>query len=153
MTTSHTMTPTRWYRTNITLTAIVAATLMAVSGLHGTGCSVVKATNQPEKKNLAVLTPGTPRNHVIAELGAPITTAAKESGRTDIFAFTQGYSKSAKVGRAFFHGAADLVTLGMWEVVGTPIEATANGTEVKLEVSYDSSDLVSGVTHPQGARA
>ncbi len=40
--------------------------------LVNSGCSVVMATKQPHKKNLTVLDEGTPRNIVIAELGAPI---------------------------------------------------------------------------------
>ena len=33
------------------------------------GCAAFKATQQPNKKDLTVLSPGTPRSHVIAELG------------------------------------------------------------------------------------
>jgi hypothetical protein len=113
------------------------------------GCAVVKATNQPDKKNLSVFSAGTPRSYVIAEVGSPTFTEEKDGQRIDIFAFTQGYSKGAKVGRAFFHGAADLVTLGMWEVVGTPFEAAVNGTDMKIQVTY-SDDRVKEVTYLPG---
>jgi hypothetical protein len=113
------------------------------------GCAVVKATNQPDKKNLSVFSAGTPRSYVIAEVGAPAFTEEKDGQRIDVFAFKQGYSKGAKVGRAFFHGAADLMTLGMWEVVGTPFEAIADGTDMKVQVTYEQ-DRVTDVTYLAG---
>jgi len=125
----------------------LAVSLLTASG----GCSVVKATNQPDKKNLAVLSNGSSRSHVIAELGAPGWSEEKNGERTDIFSFKQGYSKEAKVGRAVFHGAADLVTLGMWEVVGTPVEMLASGTDVKVKVTYDQDEKVQGVEYLAGS--
>jgi hypothetical protein len=38
---------------------------------------VVKATNQPDKKNLSVFSAGTPRSYVIAEVGSPTFTEEK----------------------------------------------------------------------------
>jgi hypothetical protein len=63
----------------------------------------------------------------------------------DVFSFTQGYSKGAKTGRAVFHGAADVLTLGLWEVVGTPTEAVFDGRQVAFEVTYDASEKVEKV--------
>ena len=34
----------------------------------------------------------------------------------------------------------------MWEVVGTPIEAIADGTDVKVEIVYDGQDQVHTVS-------
>jgi hypothetical protein len=108
-----------------------------------TGCSVYMATQQPEKKDVHVLDRGTARNHVIAEFGAPVHTEVDDEGKTcDVFVFVQGYSGGIKAGRAAFHGAADILTLGLWEVVGTPVEAVADGTEVKCEVFYDENECV-----------
>lgn len=115
-----------------------AFTLIAASS----GCSVMKATQQPDWKNLYVLAPGTPRTHVIAELGAPVWTDEKDNTTTDVFAFKQGFSRWNKAGRAMVHGAADVATFGLWEVVGTPVETIANGKDMKLEVTYDANRKV-----------
>jgi hypothetical protein len=115
-----------------------------------TSCSVFMAANQPQKKDVHVLDRGTFRNTVIAELGAPAHTEVKEGKKCDVFSFVQGYSKGAKVGRTVFHGAADVLTLGLWEVAGTPIEAIADGNEVKVEVFYDANDTVERVNIIQG---
>src|SRR4029079_11745880 len=86
------------------------------------GCAVYMAANQPEKKDVGVFKPGTPRSTVLAELGTPVETTMRGGAKVDVFNFTQGYSNLEKGGRAVLHGAADVFTLGLWEVVGTPIE-------------------------------
>lgn len=113
-------------------------------------CSVFMAANQPDKKDFHVLDRGTPRDQVIAELGIPAYSKVEEGRKCDVFAFVQGYSKGAKVGRAVFHGAADVFTLGLWEVAGTPIEVVADGNEVKLEVFYDANETVERVNVIKG---
>jgi hypothetical protein len=109
------------------------------------GCSVVMATQQPTRKDFSVLSKGTDRSRVVSELGAPLTTEVKDGKRTDVFSVRQGYSTGAKAGRAIFHGVADVFTLGLWEVVGTPVEAVASGTEVKVGVCYDKDDRVTEI--------
>ncbi len=110
-----------------------------------TGCSVVMATQQPSRMDFSVLSEGVDRSRVIAELGSPLTTEVKDGKRTDVFSVRQGYSTGAKVGRALFHGVADVFTLGLWEVVGTPVEAIASGTIVKVGVNYDKNDKVEDI--------
>ena len=63
------------------------------------GCAAVKATQQPGKKDLAVLSNGMARTHVIAELGAPVWSDERDGDIVDVFAFKQGYSKGVKAGR------------------------------------------------------
>jgi hypothetical protein len=48
------------------------------------------------------------------------------------------------------HGAADVLTLGLWEVVGTPIEGYANGTKVSVEITYDREERVVKVVPLRG---
>jgi hypothetical protein len=105
-------------------------------------CAVVMATKQPPLKNLEVLKPGTERDLVVAELGMPMSSEKTEAGKKEIFTFVQGYSKGAKASRAVFHGAADVFTLGLWEVIGTPLEGGFDGKKITVRVIYDSSDKV-----------
>lgn len=116
-------------------------------GLLMSGCSVYMAATQPKAKDLSVLTAGTLRGNVIAELGAPIWSGDKNGDKADVFKFTQGYSTGAKAARAVFHGVSDFFTLGLWEVVATPGEMIFSGTEMKLEVTYDKDDKVKTVTN------
>lgn len=125
--------------------AIIALSLCLAS------CAVVKATNQPGAKDLSVLQKNTPRASVVAELGKPVTTEVKHGKKVDVFSFVQGYSKVTKTARAVGHGVADVMTLGLWEAVGTPIEGLANGEVNQVEVQYDSHGRVEKVIPLKGS--
>jgi len=116
------------------------------------GCAAFQATQQPGKKDVSVLTPGMPRTHVIAELGAPLWSDERDGDIVDVFAFKQGYSKGVKAGRALVHGAADVATFGLWEVVGIPAEMIADGTDVRVEVHYDPRQAVRSVEVIKGEK-
>lgn len=127
-----------------------AAVGLGMLPLTAPGCAAMKATQQPSKKNLSVLTPGTPRTHVIAEIGAPMWSEQRDGTTVDVFAFKQGYTKAAKAGRALVHGAADVATGGLWEVVGIPAESLADGKDVKVEITYDERRAVRSVEVIEG---
>lgn len=82
---------------------------------------------------------------MLAEFGQPTATEKRGEKTVDVFSFVQGYSKGAKTSRAVFHGAADVFTLGLWEVVGTPTEAVFDGTKVTYEITYDENNRVEKV--------
>jgi len=66
----------------------------------------------------------------------------RDGATVDIFVFKQGYTKVVKAGRALVHGAADVATGGLWEVVGIPAEFLADGKQVKVEITYDERRAV-----------
>ncbi|MBK9663871.1 MAG: hypothetical protein IPO71_13305 [Nitrosomonas sp.] len=119
--------------------------LLALIMITISGCSVFMAAKQPVKKDISLFEVGVPRTTLIAEYGAPILSEYKNEKKIEIFKFIQGYSTGAKVGRAFFHGAADVVTLGLWELIGIPTEITFSGDELAYLVRYDENDLVDEV--------
>ena len=124
---------------------------VVLSVFSTSGCAVYMAANQPSQKDLSVLKAGTPRAAVIAELGAPVHSGDRNGLKVDVYNFVQGYSGVEKGARAVLHGAADVVTLGIWEIVGTPIEGAANGTKISVEVVFDKEDRVSKMTPIKGA--
>lgn len=109
------------------------------------GCSVYMASHQPDKKDVSLFKKGTPRSMLLGEFGYPTASTNHDGKKWDIWRFKQGYSDGAKTGRAVGHAAMDVLTLGIWEVAGTPIETAADGTEVAYEVAYDNDDNVSDV--------
>jgi len=96
------------------------------------------ATKGTKEKNLSVLKEGTPRSIVVAELGAPKSTEEN----TDIYEQCKGDESST--GRAIGHGIMDVLTLGLWEAIGTPIEAAAGSDKecYRIKVIYDENDKV-----------
>lgn len=128
------------------LSSLSRAAVLFCVAVSLVGCSVYMAANQPRKRDLSVLQPGTPRAQVIAEFGQPKSTRLVDLQITDVFEFTQGYSKEARVSRAFAHTTIDLATLGLWELAGTPTEAVFSGKKLSFEVTYNGSNVVDRVT-------
>lgn len=92
-----------------------------------------------------MLTAGMPREKVIQELGQPVSSRLQGLRRIDLFSFVQGYSKEARVARAFGHGVGDIATTGLWEFAATPAETYFDGKKLSFEVTYDSTDRVERV--------
>lgn len=131
--------------------SLIAAILLALFCLSISGCAVFMAARQPDKKNLNCLNAGTPRDRVLAELGNPTASETDAQGqKADIFKFKQGYDTGVKVSRALVHGVADIFTLGLWEVVGTPTEAIFSGKDVAVRVTYDGDNKVKDVVYLKG---
>ena len=120
---------------------------LAAAVVLSAGCSVYMAAHQPGKKDLSLLSKGTPRPVLLTEFGKPADSRMVNGLREDFFTFTQGYSSGVRTSRAVFHGAADVLTLGLWEIVGTPTEATFDGTKMAVDVKYDKNDLVEQVRY------
>ncbi len=127
------------------LILVRAAIFVAFAILSISGCSVFMAAKQPDAKDIELFKTGTPRSMLLAEFGPPTVSEVRNGKKYEIYKFVQGYSAGAKAGRAVFHGAADVVTLGLWEVVGTPTEGVFNGKEMAYEVSYDQNERIDQV--------
>ena len=106
------------------------------------GCSVYMAAHQPTEKNEALFKVGTSRDALIAEFGVPVTSGVKNGKKYEIYRFTQGYSQGNKAARALVEGTADVFTLGLTEVITTPVESINDGSLRVYEVTYDRNDYV-----------
>jgi hypothetical protein len=132
------------------LRAVQTGALMALVIFTAASCSVFMATKQPDKKDVSVFVKGTPRSVVMAEFGSPVQTEEKDGCKIDTFRFKQGYSKTAKAGRALFHATADVLTIGLWEAAGTPVEAIFTGDDAIVVVRYGTDDRVAAVEYVKG---
>jgi hypothetical protein len=119
---------------------------LAIAGAYGgvliapMGCSVGMAMSGKEEPNLGAFRVGSPRGEVELQLGSPVSTVTNpDGGQTDIYEYELGNKPSA--GRAAAHAAMDVLTLGIWEIVGTPIEAFQGETH-RLMIVYDAQDRV-----------
>ena len=106
-------------------------------------CSVGMALSGSENPDLGAIRVGATRGEVELHLGRPIRTASlPDGGRADVYAYEIGDKPSA--GRAVGHGVMDVLTLGIWEVVGTPIEGV-QGKKYHATITYDRDDKVTGI--------
>lgn len=107
------------------------------------GCSVGKAASGPKAKDLSVLEKGTPRDKVILEFGAPINSELNDDGyKVDLFKFVQGQHGAARAGKGFLYATLAVGTLGLSEVVTSPLEGAASGAEMQVKVTYDKGNYV-----------
>lgn len=110
------------------------------------GCSVYMRANRPVYKNVGVAQQGATRTMVVSELGLPEQSVEKEGKRIDTYrvdpnAETQG----TKVAVTSFHFMADALTLGAWEVVGTPFELASKHKLTTYEITYSADDKIESV--------
>lgn len=114
-----------------------------------TGCSVYMAARQPQSKPANVMTPGTPRIVVLGELGTPLESIVKQSGRSDIFSLNYEYGK--KHGERAKASRAQLFAVGLWQFADTAARADLGDANFFYEIDYDTQDRVTKVTrHAEG---
>ena len=110
------------------------------------GCSVGMAMSGEKEPNLGALRVGSSRGEIEMHLGPPTTSTTTEDGlRIDVYEYEIGNSPSG--GRAIGHAIMDVLTIGLWEIIGTPIEGF-QGEKRALHVTYDSTDHVKSLTGP-----
>lgn len=114
-----------------------------ISGMLISSCSIYMAANQHGRKDLTVLTEGTPQATVREELGNPAWNGKDSQGSdVEVFQFVQGYSGGARAARVLWHTAADTFSFGLWELIGTPIESKYSGTKMNAIITYDEQQRV-----------
>jgi hypothetical protein len=104
-------------------------------------------------KDLTVLSVGVPRTHVLAELGAPVWTEEGDRGTTDVFAFKQSRRRGVKALRTLSQAAINILSFGLAKAPPTRLNAGDDGTDVKVEVSYDEKHNVQSVHFIEGVQA
>lgn len=105
------------------------------------------AASGKENPNLAVCTEGSSRLEIERELGAPIRSYESDNGDLEcVYEYEIGDEPSA--GRAVGHATLDVLTLGIWEIVGTPTEASM-GDKFELTVVYGPDGIAKEVTSRQ----
>ena len=128
----------------LSLALTVSATIFGLSG-----CSVGMAMHGKESPNLGQVRVGSTRGEVEMVLGSPVqATSTENGGVVDIYEYEVGNDPSA--GRAIGHGVMDVLTLGLWEVVGTPIEGF-QGTRYRAVIEYGADDKVTRILPPANA--
>ena len=121
---------------------VVPALYLLLASLFLAGCSVGMAMSGKPDPNIGALDMGQSRDVVILNLGQPTKTLLADNKRTDVFELERGNEQS--IGRATGHAVMDLLTLGGWELIGTPIEGFAGDT-ITLQIEYDEEDKVKSV--------
>lgn len=107
------------------------------------GCSVGMALSGKQQPELGVVRVGATRGEVELQMGSPVRSYQESAEyRIDVYEYELGNQPSA--GRAVGHAVMDVLTWGLWEIVGSPIEAF-QGDKMYLQVTYDKNDVATKV--------
>jgi hypothetical protein len=128
----------------------MAATIfLAAAAGSLSGCSAGMALSGSPNPNLGAVRTGASRGEIELHLGSPIDTTLLEGGhRADVYEYEIGNEPSA--GRAAGHAVLDVLTLGLWEIAGTPIEGV-QGEKYTATIEYIENDKVVDLKTPKAS--
>lgn len=111
-------------------------------------CSVAMSANRSTYKgDPSIIRKGADRMMIEETFGSPNMTASLDNGETKVIykidpdAHRAGAKGAAVVG----HAAADVLTLGLWEAVGTPLELAAQDKFTTYIIVYGRNDKIKSV--------
>lgn len=118
---------------------------LLVTAILFTGCSVIMSASKPTRpvtrEKIVILET---REQVEAKLTGSIIQEEKNEGGT-LVTYSSWYDRGAKI-RMVVHAGLDVVTVGLWELVGTMGEANTNPTAYyDIEILYGENNEIKGV--------
>jgi len=116
--------------------------LMLISVSVLSSCSVVMAAKK-EGTNVSKVQQCRTRGQFIALGGSVISSERQQNG--DLIETYQFKKERGSSARAFMHGLLDVSTLGLWEVVGTPIEGSESLECFSVKVIYDREENIKNI--------
>jgi hypothetical protein len=116
-------------------------TLLAVCG-----CSPVFEATRPDPVDLSQFAVGESRVQVIEQIGAPTAQVKDADNSCDVYKlYTRGPGSVTKGAIAVGEAAADVVTLGLAEVLFTPVEAATRNSKHTVMMCYDKDNKLAAV--------
>jgi hypothetical protein len=101
-------------------------------------CSPVMEANRPDPIDLNKFIPGEKKFDVLAEIGNPVASTPDGGNSCDIYKlFTHGPESVGKGAIAAGEIVADIFTLGLAEVIFTPVEAATRNSKHTVVFCYD----------------
>jgi hypothetical protein len=118
------------------------AALLICTGMSA--CSVGMAMSGKPAPNLGAVQQGVSRGEVEMHLGQPVQTATQPNGAV-ISTYEYEIGNEPSPGRAVGHAAMDVLTLGWWEIIGTPVEGFT-GEKYRAIVTYGGDGKVANIS-------
>lgn len=112
-----------------------------VSGFLLCSCSAVMEANRPDPVDINQFAIGEKRINVIAAIGTPLGTEKDDGNSCDIYKlYIHGPDGAGKGVIAAGEVVADVFTLGLTEIVFTPVEAGTSAEKHAVVFCYDKSN-------------
>jgi hypothetical protein len=111
--------------------------IVATTGLALSSCSPVMEANRPDPVDLSQFQVGQHRLDVVKVLGAPVASVNDGPKSCDVYRlYTHGPSGAGRAGIALVEALADVYTLGLAEVISTPVEAGTKNSQHTVTMCY-----------------
>jgi hypothetical protein len=111
---------------------------VAIASITLFGCAPVMEVMRPDPVDIHRFVLGEKRLHVLAELGNPSATVPDGQKSCDIYKlFTHGPDSVGKGVIAAGEAATDVLTVGLSEVLWTPVEAATRNSKHTVLFCYD----------------
>ena len=121
--------------------------ILIVSAFVLGGCSTVMEANRPSAVNLKKVYIGERRIEVIGYLGPALASEKDDDKICDVYRlYTSGTSKAGKGAIIIGAAAADVFTLGLFEVLATPTEAVTKSKLHTVMFCYSSENKLISVS-------
>lgn|SRR5574337_255382 len=118
--------------------AFAVAILLTVNG-----CAVYTLATAPDRTEVEAVKSNMYRAEVIAQFGQPAASGKDDLDRDfDTFSFKTGSTGTAKLIRGLWYGLTDLASLGIMEILWTPIEGVVQYGRTIAKTTYDSHGKV-----------
>ena len=122
---------------------LIKLLILSFISLILSSCSVVMAANK-EGTNIETVQASRTRGQFLS-CGANVISSERLSTRELVEVYQFQKERGSAV-RALMHGVLDVGTLGLWEVVGTPLEAYVDEKKYfTIRVFYDENEGVNKV--------
>jgi hypothetical protein len=118
-----------------------ALTIVSLASLASPGCSPVMEATRPTPVDTSQFAAGESRVQVVEAIGAPTANVKNTDKSCDVYKlYTRGSGGVGKGVIAAGEGAADVVTLGLAEVLFTPLEAGTRNAKHTVTFCYDKDE-------------
>jgi hypothetical protein len=102
-----------------------------------TGCSPVMEANRPDPVDLSQFVVGESRLKIIADLGSPLASEKDGENSCDVYKlFTKGPAGVGKGAIAAGEIVADVFTIGLAEIIFSPVEAATRNSKHTVVACY-----------------
>ena len=109
-------------------------------------CSPVMEATRPDPVDLSQFVAGQQRIDIMAEIGSPATTTIDGGDSCDIYKlYTRGPEAAGKGVLAAGEVVADVLTLGLSEIIFTPVEAATRNSKHTVVFCYDPNNRLAAI--------
>lgn len=128
---------------NLSIRTVSYLLLASYLGFLLSGCSINMAASGKDNPKIEDIRPGTLKSVVEAQLGKPVNIQKNADG-SFVAEYFYEMNDMPDPNRAAAYGALDVMTLGLWELVGTPLEASRTDLK-KIKIAFNRQQRVTKV--------